>query len=143
MERPWKLCSRARNFVPMVRPCGAKTAGVGAGKLEGSLPGFGAAVAEEDAVEAADLGEAKGEFGGVLVEEEVRGVEQALALADDGLFDGGVAVAKRGDADAAEEVEVVVAVFVAQIDAMSADKQVGVALVRLEKQFALRCLDRC
>ena len=63
-----------------VRAFGAEEAGVGAGELERGLPGFGAAVAEEDAVEAADLGEAEGELGGVLVEEEVRGVQQALAL---------------------------------------------------------------
>ncbi len=45
---------------------GAEQAGVGAGELERGLPGFGAGVAEEDAVEAGDLGEALGEFGGVL-----------------------------------------------------------------------------
>ncbi len=109
----------------MLRPCGAETAGVGAGELECGFPGFGAAVAEEDTVEAADLGETKGEFGGVLVEEEVRGVDEALALACDRFFDGGMAVAERGDADAAEEIEVVVAVFVAQIDAVAADEEIG------------------
>ena len=41
----------------------AQQAGVGAGELQRGLPGFGAAVAEEDAVEAADLGQAQGEFG--------------------------------------------------------------------------------
>ena len=58
----------------------AEEAGVGAGQLQRGLPGFGAAVGEEDAVHAADLGEAQGEFGGVLVEEEVRGVDEALRL---------------------------------------------------------------
>ena len=54
--------------------------GEGAGELERGLPGLGAAVAEEDAVEAADLGETEGEFGGALVEEEVRGVEELARL---------------------------------------------------------------
>ena len=80
---------------------------MGAGELQRSLPCFGAAVAEEDAVEAGDLGEAEGEFRGVLVEEEVRGVEELLRLARDGLFDCGMAVTEAADTDAAEEVEVV------------------------------------
>ena len=120
---------------------GAQQAGVGAGELERSLPGFGAAVAEEDAVEAADLGEAEGEFGGVLVEEEVRGVEEALRSVRDGFFDGGMGVAEGGDADAAEQIEVVVAVLVAQIDAVAADEEDGVAFVGVEEQLLLRCLD--
>ena len=52
-------------------------------------------------------------------------------------------VAERGDADAAEQIEVVVAVLVAQIDALSADEEEGIALVGVEKQLALRGLDRC
>jgi hypothetical protein len=116
---------------------------VGTSQLESSLPGFGAAVAQEDAVETADFGEAKSEFGGVLVKKEVRGVEEAFALTVDRFFDGGVSVAQRGDADAAEEIEVVLAILVAEINALSADKQVRVALVRLEKQLTLRRLDRC
>jgi hypothetical protein len=70
-------------------------------------------------------------------------VEEASALTGDRFYDGGVGVAKRRYPDAAEEIEVVVAVFVAEINALSADKQVGISLIRLEKQLALRCLDRC
>jgi len=51
--------------------CGAEPASVGAGEFECGLPGFGAAIGEEDAVEAGDLGEAEGELGGAFVEEEV------------------------------------------------------------------------
>ena len=68
---------------------------------------------------------------------------QAFALADNGLFDGRMGVAERRDADAAEQIEVVVAVFVAQIDALPADEQIRIAFVGLEKQFALRCLNGC
>ncbi len=126
----------------MVRPSARNKAGVGACEFQRCLPGFGAAVAKEDAVEAADLGEAEGEFGGVLVEVEIGGVDEAGALLRDGFFDGGVGVAERGDADAAEEVEIVLAVFVAQEDALSADEKVGIAFIRLQKQLFLRCLDR-
>ncbi len=59
---------------------GAETTGVGASEFERGLPGFGAAVSEEDAVKSADLSETKREFGCVLVEEEVRGMDEAFAL---------------------------------------------------------------
>ena len=92
MVRPWKLCSSARNLVPMLLAFGAEQAGVGAGELERGLPGLGAGVAEEDAVHAADLGQAQGELGGVLVVEEVRGVDEAACPARRWRWlDGGVA----------------------------------------------------
>ncbi len=121
----------------------AKASGVGAGKFECGFPGFGAGVRKEDAVEAADLGEAEGERSGVFVEEEIRGVDKLAALLEDRLLDRWVGVAEGGDADAAEEIEVVVAVFVAQVDALAADEEDGVALVGVEEQLFLRCLDRC
>ncbi len=93
--------------------------GMGAGELERGLPGLGAAVAEEDAVEAADLGEAEGKLGGALVEEEVRGMEELARLGDEGLLDDGVSVAEGRDADAAEQVEEVAALFVGEIDAVA------------------------
>ena len=65
-----------------------------------------------------------------------------FALTRDGLFDRGMGVAEGGDADAAEQVEVVVAVLVAQMDALAADEEDGVALVGVEEQLLLRCLDR-
>ena len=49
---------------------------MGAGELERGLPGFRAGVAQEDAVHAGDFGETEGEFGGVLVEEEIGGVKE-------------------------------------------------------------------
>ena len=70
-------------------------------------------------------------------------MDEAVALADNRLFDGRVSISERGDADAAEEIEIVLTVFVAEIDALSGDKQDGVSLIRLEKQLALCCLDRC
>ena len=59
---------------------GAEQAGVRAGELERGLPGFGAGVGEEDAVEAGDLGEAEGELGGVRMVEEVARVDERLRL---------------------------------------------------------------
>ncbi len=53
----------------------------------------------------------------------------------------GVTVAERGAADAAEQVEIVVTVFVAQVDALAGDEEIGVAFVGLQQQLALCCLD--
>ncbi len=53
MVRPWKLFSRARNFMPRGLPS-AHQAGIRAGELEGGFLGLGAAVAEEGAVHAGD-----------------------------------------------------------------------------------------
>ena len=109
---------------------------MGTCKLQRGLPGFGAGVAEEDAVQAADLGEAKGEFGGVLVEEEVGGVEELRRLRGDRVVDGGVAVAERADADAAEQVKVSLPFSSRRWTPWPPTKQEGVALVGLQKQLA-------
>jgi hypothetical protein len=79
MVRPWKLCSSARNFVPMhafarSRPAWARASFSAASQA--SVP----ELQKKTRSRPADLGEAQGELGGVLVVEEVRGVEQALAL---------------------------------------------------------------
>jgi hypothetical protein len=54
-----------------------------------------------------------------------------------------VPVAKGRYTDAAEEIEIVMAVFIAQIDALSADEEVRVALISVEKELILRCLYGC
>jgi hypothetical protein len=70
-------------------------------------------------------------------------MDEAATLTMDCLFDRGVGVAERRDADATEEVQVVLTVFVAEIDTLSADEEVRIALVGLKKQLAFSCLDRC
>src|SRR6185312_7401818 len=52
-------------------------------------------------------------------------------------------VAERGYADAAQEIEVVVPLFVAQINALPTDKENRGAFISMEKQFALRRLYGC
>jgi hypothetical protein len=70
-------------------------------------------------------------------------MDEAFALACEGFFDRGMGVAEGRDADAAEEVKIVVTVFVAQVDALSADEEVGIAFVGVEEQFFFCCLGRC
>jgi hypothetical protein len=79
---------------------------MGARQLHCALPGFGAGVGEEDAVEAGALGEAQREFRLSLVIEEVRRVDERAALAGDGFFDNRMVIAERVDADAAEQIEI-------------------------------------
>jgi hypothetical protein len=86
-------------FCTDVASVGTQASGIGAREFESGFPGFGAAVGEEDAVEAADFSQAESEFSGVLVEEEVGRVDEALALTLDRFFDGWMGVAERGDAD--------------------------------------------
>src|SRR5207253_2427220 len=74
---------------------GPQYPGVSAGQLQSCLPGFGARVAEEDAVEPADLREAQSELCCVLVIEEVGGVEEAFGLAGERCLDRRVCIAQR------------------------------------------------
>ncbi len=108
-----------------VRAFAAQEAGVGARQLERALPGFGAGVGEEGAVEAGALGEAQREFRLALVIEEVRGVDQRAALAGDGLLNRGMVIAERVDADAAEQVEVAIAVLVDDVTPSPSTKRIG------------------
>ena len=63
--------------------------------------------------------------------------DERAALTGDGFFNGRMLVAERVDADAAEQVEVAVAVFVDEVNAFAADKENRVALVGREQQRAL------
>ena len=89
-----------------VRAFAAQQAGIGARQLERALPGFGAGVGEEDAVEAGALGEAQRQFRLALVIEEVRRVDERAALARNRVLDRRMVIAERVDADAAEQVEI-------------------------------------
>ncbi len=106
-------------MVPRSDAFAALEAGIGAGQLHGALPGFGAGVGEEGAVEAGLLGEAQGELRLALVVVEVRGVDERAALAGDGFDDDRVIVAERVDADAAEQVEVLRTVLVDDVNALA------------------------
>src|SRR6202046_10733 len=52
-----------------------------------------------------------------------------------------MAVAEAADTDAAEEVEIVVAVFIAQVHAFAADEEDGVAFVGVKEQILLCSLN--
>ena len=121
-------------FAPSLR----LQAGISARQLQRALPGFGAGVGEKGAVEAGALGEAQREFRLTLVIVEVRGVDERAALAGDGFFNRGMAVAERVDADAAEQVEILRTVLVHDVNALTAHKEDGVALIGGKQQLGFR-----
>ena len=62
-------------------------------------------------------------------------MDELLRLGCDGLFEDGVAVAEGGDADAAEQVEEVVALLVGEEDAVAAGEKDRIAFVGLQEQL--------
>ena len=94
--------------------------GVLAGELDLAFVGLGAGVGKEDLIKAAVLDdELRGLDGGLIVE-VVGAVEDGLRTLLQALDDGGMAVAETVDGDAADEVEVLVAVLVEDVDALAA-----------------------
>src|SRR3954468_20166578 len=96
------------------------------GDLECDLVGLGSGVAQEHSAFGAQqahqrLGQRDAWFGGI----EVRGVAQGVHLGGDGIDDGGMAVAQNIDRDAAEEVDVRLAVLVGDHGAVPADQRDG------------------
>src|SRR5580698_99042 len=108
---------------------------MGASQFKRALPGLGAGVGEEDAIESGALGEAQSEFGLAFVIEEVRRMNERAALLGDGFLDNWMAVAEGVDADAAEQVEVLRTVLVDYVNALAADKEDGVAFISLKQQL--------
>ena len=97
--------------------------GVGAEDLDGAFHGLGAGVGEEDAVEAGDLAQALGQFAGVLVIVEIRGVEEQGGLLLNHLGDARVGVAEGVDADAAEQVEILAVIETVEVAALAASQR--------------------
>jgi hypothetical protein len=136
--RPWKLCSRARNLVPMFapslrsRPAWARASF--SAPSQASVP----VLAKKHAVEAGALGEAQSEFRLALVIVEVRRVDERAALFGDGFFNNRMVIAERVDADAAEQVEVLRTVLVDDVNTLAADKEDGVAVVGGKQKLCFR-----
>src|SRR6185503_5017275 len=114
---------KRKNFRAKRAAFRAEESGVRACDFQRGLNGLGSAVAEEGAVESGGSGEAQSEWGLVLVKIEVRDVDELTALLRDGVDDGGMPVAERVDADAAQQVEVAIAVFIDQVRAFAAGEE--------------------
>jgi len=96
-----------------------------ASNLQCAFPGFSSGIGEEDAVKAGTLGQTQCEFSLALVIKEVRCMNQRAALTSDGFFNGGMCVAERIDADAAEQVEIAVTLLVDEVNTFATDKEDG------------------
>ena len=94
--------------------------GVQARQLDGALVGLGAGVGKENLIEAAVLDdELRGLDGGLIVE-VVGAVQDRVGALFEALHDRGMAVTETVDGDTADEVEVLVAVLVEDVDALAA-----------------------
>src|ERR1035438_1152590 len=101
----------------------------GAGQLERSFPGLGAAVAEESAVKPGDFGQQPRQFRLILVEEEIRNMNQPASLTLDRRLDRRVVIAERINSDSTQEIQIPLATRIPEIHAAPAYKKDRLALV--------------
>src|SRR6202522_3930374 len=106
-------------------------------QLQCSLNRFRAGVRKEGAIEAGALHEQSCELCLPFVIEEIRSVNQLTAFIDDRPLNRRMAVAQRIDADAAEQVEIMLAILVNDVYAFAAHKENWVAVICVQQQFAL------
>src|SRR6185437_8962593 len=111
-------------------------AAVGVDHFEGALDGFGSAVAEKDALQAAHGAEAFGEGALIAVVIQIGGVDEKAGLFADDLGHAGVGVAESGDADAGDEVKVAAPGGIVEIAAFAALERERIAGVVLEQVVA-------
>ena len=80
--RPWKLCSRARNFVPICLPSLRSSPACARASFSAPSHASVPVLAKEDAVEAGALGQPQRKLRLALVIEEVRSVDERAALVE-------------------------------------------------------------
>ena len=112
-----------------------------AGDLDGGLVGLRAGVAEEDALEVADLAEFRRQLGLRGGQVQVGRVDQRRRLLLDGPDEARVAVAEAVDGDAGQEVQILLALGVVQPRALSAHKRHGQAGVGVHDVGVVQRLD--
>ena len=101
----------------------------GAGELERSFPGLGAAVAEESAVKPGNSRQLLRQFRLILVEKKIRNMNQPARLTLDRRLDRRVVVAERIDSDSTQKIQIALATRIPEIYAAPAHKKNGLALV--------------
>src|SRR5580704_4302727 len=114
----------------------------GAGKLKRPLPSLSPAVAKKRAVESGDLRQHLREFRLILVEEEIRNVNQPPCLTLDRRLDCRVIVAERIDSNSTQEIQVSLALGVPEIHAAPANKKYRLALVGRKQKLRFHAGDR-
>src|SRR5712671_1338872 len=107
---------------------------VSASDLERRFPGFGAAVGQEDAIEAGDTRQTLGDLRGELVVVQVRGVNQFRGLLRYGLQHGRVTIAERIHSNSANEIEILLTLGVVDVYTLAAlQKQRNAVVGRQQK----------
>src|ERR1700730_2906459 len=114
----------------------------GAGELECSFPGLGAAIAKESAVKPGNFGQQPRELRLILVEEKIRHMNQPARLAFDRRLHSRVAVAERIDSDSAQEIKIALPLRIPEIHAAPANKKDGLALIGGKQKLRFHAGDR-
>ena len=96
-----------------------------AGQLDGALVGLGAAVAEEHVAQPAGLGDQRGQAGHRLAVEGRAAVDEARRLRFQRAAHRGMAVAQAVHRPALDEIEIVLAVLIAQPRSAALDEHYG------------------
>src|SRR5580693_2574065 len=112
-----------------------------ASQLQRGLQCFGAAVAEEGAIQAAGLGQSQRQLRLPLMKIEVRNMNQLAALLRDGLFDGRMTIPQRIHADPAQQIQIALALGVDKMHTLAIDKQNRIALISRKQKLSLSRLD--
>ena len=108
-----------------------------AGRLDGALVGLGAGVAEEDLAHAGALAQLFGQLaarGGVV---EVRRMLELVGLFGHGLGPVHITVAKAVDADAAGEIQILLALRALGVQAVALFQHDGIAVIGVQDVFAV------
>jgi hypothetical protein len=113
--RPWKLCSSARNRVPIALAFARNTPACARASFSAASHASVPELQKKHAVQPADLRQPQRQLRRVLVIEQVRRVQQLWLCAAIALVHRGMRVAQRIHANAAQQVEVLVALLVAQM----------------------------
>src|SRR5271170_7770945 len=71
------------------------------------------------------------------MKEEVRDVDELVALLGNSMFNGRMAVAQRVHADAAQQIEILLAMFIFEKDALATGEENRVPLVGREQELRL------
>ena len=98
-------------------------------QLHRGFPRLGAGVRKEHAIHARALRQPQRQLRLPLVKEQIRSMNQRTALARNRLFNRGMPVAQRIHADAAQQVEIPIAVLIDQIHALAALKEQRIAFI--------------
>src|SRR5581483_5087784 len=110
-------------------------ASIGAGQLQRTFPSFCSAVTEECTIEAGNFREPLRQFRLVLVIKKIRRVNQLAGLLLKHFLNGRMSMPERIHADAAQEIEIALALRIPQINSAPTREEDFLPVISRQKQF--------